>query len=87
MCGLQIGSIFAGLVAVANDLLFMADNEEDMQYQFNLQGDFAGEERYTVSDTRTKTMTHNLRTKAETNFSMNGNEIENVKSYKHLGLV
>ena len=85
--GLQIRSIFAGLVAVADDLLFMADNEEDMQCQLNVQDGYAGEERYTVSDTKTKSMTHNLRTKAETNFSMNGNEITNVNSYKHLGLV
>ena len=85
--GLQIGSTIAGLVAVADDLLFMADNEEDMQCQLNVQGDYAGEERYTVSDTKTKTMIHNLRTKAETNFSMNGNDIENINSYTHLGLV
>ena len=72
---------------MADDLLFMADNEVDMQCQLNGQGDYAGEERYTVSDTKTKTMIHNPRTKTETNFSMNGKEIENVNSYKHLGLV
>ena len=43
--GLQIGSIFAGLVAVADDLLFMADNEEEMQCHLNVQGNYAGEER------------------------------------------
>ena len=85
--GLQIGSIFAGLVAVADDLLFMADNEEDMECQLNVKGGYADEERYTVSDTKAKSMTHNLRPKAETNVSINGNEIANVNSYKHLGLV
>ena len=79
--GLQIGSIYAGLVAVADDLLYLADNEEDIQCQVHVQGDYAGEERYTVSDTKTKTMTHNN----EPIFSMNGKVIENVDTYTHLG--
>ena len=85
--GLQIGSIYAGLVAVADDLLYLADNEEDIQCQVNVQGDYAGEERYTVSYTKTKLMTYNQCTKVEPIFSMNGKVIENVDTYTHLGLI
>ena len=52
--GLHIGSICAVLVAVANNFLLMADNEEERQCQLNVQGDYAREERYTVSDTKSK---------------------------------
>ena len=85
--GLHIGSIYAGLVAVADDLLYLADNEKDMQCKVNVQGDYAGDERYTVRDTKTKTMTHNQYTKFEPIISMNGKVIENEDSYKHLGLI
>ena len=84
--GLQIGSIFAGLVAVADDLLFMADNEEEMQCQLNVQGNYAGEERYNVSETKTKSMLYNKTCNQYSVFTMNGNDIEVVNSYKHLGL-
>ena len=56
--GLQIGSIYAGLVAAVYDLLCLASNEEYIQCQLNVQGDYVGEERYSVSDTKRKTMTH-----------------------------
>ena len=58
--GLHIGSICAVLVAVADNLLLMADNKEERQGQLNVQGDYAREKRYTVSDTKSKTMIHKL---------------------------
>ncbi|MEW8546332.1 MAG: reverse transcriptase family protein [Candidatus Thiodiazotropha sp.] len=84
--GLQVGSIFAGLVAVADDLLFLADTEEEMQCQLNVQGSYACEERYTVSETKTKVMCYNLSTREEPHFLLNGKDIETVNSYKHLGI-
>ena len=85
--GLQIGSIYAGLVAVADDLLFLADKEEEMQCQLNVLEGYAGEERYTVSDTKTKYMIYNSSSKEEAHFSMKATNIENVNSYKHLGII
>ena len=59
--GLSIGSINLGVVGVADDLLFMADTPEVLQCQLNIQWSFACQERYQVSDTKTKTMQHNVK--------------------------
>ena len=37
--GLQIGSIYCGLVVVADDVLFMADKTEDLQCQLHVQSE------------------------------------------------
>ena len=58
-----------------------------MQCQVKVQGDFAGGDRYTISDIKTKKMTHNQCKKVEPIFSMNGKLIENADSYTHLGLI
>lgn len=39
--GLQTGSIYCGLVAVADDVLFMADKTEDLQCQLHIQSEYA----------------------------------------------
>ncbi|MEW8546489.1 MAG: reverse transcriptase domain-containing protein, partial [Candidatus Thiodiazotropha sp.] len=85
--GLCIGSIYLGVVGVADDLLFMADTPEELQCQLNLQWSFAGKERYQVSDTKTKTMQHNVKNQAKAQFSFCENKLEDVQSYKHLGLI
>lgn len=46
--GLQIGSIYSGLVAVADDVLFMADDTEDLQCQLHVQSEYAKRPDYMV---------------------------------------
>ena len=48
---------------------------------------YADEERYTVSDTKTKSMIYNSCSEEEAHFSVKGTDIENVNSYKHLGII
>ena len=65
----------------------MADTPEALQCQFNIQWSFACQERYQVSDTKIKTMQHNVKNQTDENFLLNDTESENVNSYKHLGLI
>ena len=46
--GLQIGSIYCGLVAFADDVLFMADDTEDLQCQLHVQSEYAKRPDYMV---------------------------------------
>lgn len=85
--GLKIGSIYCGAVAVADDVLFMSDTQEDLQCQLHVQSAFAHQERYLASDTKTKTMQFSSKVKEPECFSMNDKKLENVNSYKHLGLI
>ena len=66
----------------------MADNTEDLQCQLHVQSEYTKKERYKVSDTKTKTMVFNSKSNMENSkFTMNGNIIENVETYKHLGII
>ena len=85
--GLYIGSIYLGVVGVADDLLLMADKPEELQCQLNIQWSFAGRERYQVRGTKTKTMQHNVKDQVEVDFSFTDKKLENVQSYNYLGLI
>ena len=65
----------------------MADTLEALQCQLNIQWSFACQERYQVSDTKTKTMQHNVKNQTDEHVLLNDTELENVNSYKHLGLI
>ena len=59
--GLHIGSVYCGVVGVADDLLFMSQSREDLHCQLYLQHSYAKRERYKVSETKTKTMLFNAK--------------------------
>ena len=85
--GLYIGSIYLGVVGVADDLLLMADMPEELQCALNIQWSYACQERYQISDTKTKTMQHNVKNQTDEIFLLNETQLESVHSYKHLGLI
>ena len=59
--GLQIGSVYCGVVGVADGLLFMSQSRESLHCQLYLQHSYANRERYKVSETKTKTMHFNAK--------------------------
>ena len=85
--GLYIGSIYLGVVGVADDLLLMADMPEELHCALNIQWSYACQERYQISDTKTKTMQHNVKNQTDEIFLLNETQLESVHSYKHLGLI
>ena len=65
----------------------MADTPEALECQLNIQWSIACQERYQVSDTKTKTMQHDVNNQTDENFLLNDTELAHVNSYKHLGLI
>ena len=65
----------------------MADMPEELQCELNIQWSYACQERYQISDTKTKTMQHNVKNQTDEIFLLNETQLECVHSYKHLGLI
>ena len=84
---LYIGSIYLVVVGVADDLLLMADMPEKLQCMLYIQWSYACQEPYQISDTKTKTMQHNAKNQTHEIFLLDETQLENVHSYKHLGLI
>ena len=82
--GLYIGSIYLGVVGVADELLLMADMPEELQCTLNIQWSHACQE---ISDTKTKTMQHDVKNQTDEIFLLDETQLESVHSYKHLGLI
>ena len=56
--------------------------------QLHIQSEHTKMERYKVNDTETKMMVFNSKSKMENSkFTMNGNIIENVETYRLLGII
>ena len=52
--GLQIGNIFLGSPACADDLLFLARTAIELQEMICVQEFYANDEHYDISETKTK---------------------------------
>ena len=79
--GLQIGSIYCGLVAVADDVLFMADDTEDLQYQLPYMYRVNMPKRNDTKLVILKLRQWYSKSKMENSkFTMNGNIIVNVET-------
>ena len=65
----------------------MADMPEELQCALNIQWSYECQERYQISDTKTKTMQHNVKNQTDEIFLLNETQLESVHSYKHLGLI
>ena len=85
--GLYIGSIYLGVVGMADDLLLMADMLVELHCVLNIQWSYACQEHYHISDTKTETMQHNVKNQTDEIFLLDETQLESVHSYKHLGWI
>ena len=84
---LQVATTYCGTIAVADDILFLADTSESLQCLLDVQGMYTKQERYTVSKTKTKVMIFNQKSvDSKIKFSLNRTTLEQVNIYKHLGI-
>ena len=81
LVGLYIGSIYLGVVGVADDLLLMADMPEKLHCTLDIQWSYACQEHYQISDTKTKTMQHNVKNQTDEIFLLDETQLESVHSY------
>ena len=89
--GLQIGNVYLGSPACADDLLFLAKTATELQEMIFVQEFYANAERYDVSDTKTKVFIANSVVSNETwnensTFVLNGRKVEVVEECVHLGI-
>ena len=63
--GLYIGPIYLGVVGMADDILLMADMQVELDCALNIQWYYACQEHYQISDTKTKTMQHNVKNQTD----------------------
>ena len=89
--GLQIGSIFLGSPASADDLLFLARTAIELQEVICVQEFYANDEHYDISDTKTKVFIANSVLSTEKRnengtFTLNGKDVKVVDECVHLGI-
>lgn len=86
--GYHIGSIYLGLVAVADDLLFLSNDHGERQLQATVQEEYAYKEHYNVSETKTKIMNINGKVGDNVNREciFNGQPLGMASEYKHIGV-
>ena len=89
--GLQIGNVYLGSPACADDLLFLAKTATELQEMIFVQEFYANAERYDVSDTKTKVFIANSVVSNEiwnenSTFVLNGRKVEVVEECVHLGI-
>ena len=89
--GLQIGNVYLGSPACADDLLFLAKTATELQEMIFVQEFYANAERYDVSDIKTKVFIANSVVSNETwnensTFVLNGRKVEVVEECVHLGI-
>ena len=89
--GLQIGNVYQGVPACADDLPFLARSSVELQEMLYIQELYTDDENYYISDTETKVFIANSSISTETwndikVFNLNGNSVEAVEECTHLGI-
>lgn len=86
--GYHVGSVYLGSIAVADDLLFLSNDQNERQLQATVQEEYAYKEHYNVSETKTKIMDINDKTGENRNSEciFNGQPLGIASEYKHIGI-
>ena len=87
--GIQFGDINVSLLLYADDLVLIANNENDLQQMLNTVTDWCQKWRLKTSTLKSKVIhfRHSSIGKTEFDFKLSGQSIECVDKYKYLGII
>lgn len=85
----QLGSILLNSLSFADDLILLSETPQGLQECLNRLEEYCSKWGLTVSSEKSKCMiaASNINHKSDFCFSINGSKIENVESFKYLGLL
>ena len=86
--GYRIGTIHTASPTCADDIVLLSEDPYELQVMLNLQETFANKERYIISESKSKVMTFSGKRSIEKidKFYLHDKQIEEVKSYTHIGI-
>ncbi len=87
--GVKFGPHVISVLAYADDLVLLAENEHDLQLLLDTLYDWCYKWRLAINIDKTKVMhfRNKDRTRTQFNFNVNGQKLEIVNSYKYLGIL
>lgn len=86
--GFKIGSIHIGSPTCADDIVLLSKSHQELQIMLSAQEHFAKEERYIISEAKTKAMIFNKKSTPDINeiLFLHEKSVEKVTSYTHIGI-
>ena len=85
--GVDVGGRMVAILLYADDLVLVADSQEDLQKMLDVVGGFFKRWRLEVNLSKTKVMAFGVRALGSMQVRWKGKMVEEVAEYKYLGLL
>ena len=83
--GVKEGEYWCGALLYADDIVLLAESSDELQRMLNLMGQYSEQWKFTFNASKSKTMVVGA-TSDSRSWRINGEELEEVKAFKYLGV-